>query len=114
MFDMFVQSRTPFRDQKSGKLIRSPGKIFSHYLSGWFFIDLISVTPFELLAFIPGDSSNTSQLSILRVLRLTKLAKLLRIFRASRKIKQMQVYINLRYATLTLVKVNIAFSQKRF
>ena len=120
LFDMFVQARTPYREAKSGKLIRNPSKIFLRYFSGWFGIDLISVIPFELLGFIQGgeetaSSSTTtdgaaadadaSQLSILRVLRLLKLAKLLRIFRASRKLKQMQVYINLRYSTMQLVKV---------
>ena len=80
---------------------------------GWFFIDLISVIPFELLGFISNtsdtSSASASQLSILRVLRLLKLAKLLRIFRASRKLKQMQVYINLRYSTMQLVKVSNVF-----
>lgn len=111
MFDMFVQSRTPFRDVQSGKLVRNPSKIFFKYLSGWFFIDLISVIPFELLGLLASDESSVGSLGVLRVLRLMKLAKLLRIFRASRKLKQIQVYINLRYATMQLVKVIFEISR---
>jgi hypothetical protein len=106
LIDMVIQARTPYREAKTGKLIRSSWKIAFNYCTGWGPVDLISVIPFELLAFLAG-TSNVSNLSILRVLRLTKLAKLLRIFRASRKLKQMQVYINLRYTSLQTVKVKL-------
>jgi hypothetical protein len=103
-YDMFVQTRTPYRDKATGKLVRSGWKIARKYWTGWGPLDLISVIPFELLGFAQGEATNASQLRILRVLRLMKLVKLLRLFRASRKLKQVTVYINLRYTSMQLLK----------
>lgn len=107
--DMFVQCRTPYRDDTTGKLILSVRSITVRYLTSWFIIDLVSVLPFEFLGNIIGGGQNSSlsQLSILRFFRLTRLLKLLRVFRASRKLKKLQISSNLRYATLELLKITV-------
>jgi len=107
-FDMFVQMRTPARDPETGKIIRKGSAIALRYVKTWFFIDLVSVIPFELLNLNENmASTNLNELRLLRFLRLTRLLKLLRVLRASRKLKQWQVYVNLRYSTLQLLKLVI-------
>ncbi|KAJ3292516.1 hypothetical protein HK104_005214 [Borealophlyctis nickersoniae] len=108
LFDMFVQMRSPFRDAQTGKLIRKGRAIAIRYLKSWFLIDLVSIIPFELINIGQEESAsktNLSQLRLLRFMRLTRLLKLLRVLRASRKIKQWQVHINMRYATLQIMKL---------
>ncbi|TPX69675.1 hypothetical protein SpCBS45565_g02243 [Spizellomyces sp. 'palustris'] len=103
--DMFVQIRTPYRDSQTGRLVRDGKSILLRYMKSWFLIDLVSVIPFELLNMGQGGGKkNLSQLRLLRFLRLARLLKLLRVLRASRKLKQWQVYINLRYATLKILQ----------
>ncbi|KAI8816090.1 uncharacterized protein EV422DRAFT_501651 [Fimicolochytrium jonesii] len=106
--DMFVQIRTPYRDQQTGRLVRDGKAILSRYVKSWFLIDLLSIIPFEMINQSSGSNSkNLSQLRLLRFLRLARLLKLLRVLRASRKLKQWRVYINLRYATLKLVQFSV-------
>ncbi|KAJ3042312.1 hypothetical protein HDV00_007679, partial [Rhizophlyctis rosea] len=107
-FDMFIQSRTPFRDANTGKYIREGRAILLRYLKSWFIIDLVSVIPFELVNMGKSTDAatqakgNLGQLRLLRFLRLMRLLKLLRVLRASRKLKQWRVYIDVRYTTLQL------------
>ncbi|KAJ3157239.1 hypothetical protein HDU89_002651 [Geranomyces variabilis] len=103
--DMGVSIRTPFRDPQTGRLVRDGKLIFLRYLRSWFFIDLLSVIPFELInTFSGGGHQNLSQLRLLRFLRLARLLKLLRVLRASRKLKQWRVHIDLRYATMKMLQ----------
>ena len=49
----------------------------------WFWIDLISVLPFDILAlFYTGEA--IKQLKVVRIIRLLRLIKLIRVMRASR------------------------------
>lgn len=89
--DIFIQCRTPYRDEQTGRLVLDVKKITIKYVSSWFFLDLISVLPFEFLGNILHSGSSLAQLSLLRFFRLTRLLKLLRVFRASRKLKRLQV-----------------------
>ncbi|KAJ3415551.1 Potassium voltage-gated channel sub H member 7 [Chytridiales sp. JEL 0842] len=107
--DIFVQFRTPFRDEQSGQVVRDEKAIAKNYAKSWFFLDLISILPIDMIGFNPnGDdstkSSNLTQLRLLRFIRLARLLKLLRVLRASRKLRKWQVYINLRYAALQLAQ----------
>jgi hypothetical protein len=108
-FDMFVQMRTPYRDDYTGKLVLDVKTITIKYLTSWFPIDIVSVIPFEFLGIFLGDgsSNNLSQLKLLRFVRLTRLLKLLRVFRASRKLKQAQIASGLRYFSIELLKIVI-------
>lgn len=104
--DIFIQCRMPFRDEQTGHLILDVRKISSRYFKSWFFLDVISVLPFEFIGLILHTGSLTD-LALLRFVRLTRLLKLLRVFRASRKLKRLQVSSGLRYSTLELLKIVI-------
>ncbi|KAI8910776.1 hypothetical protein EDD86DRAFT_224940 [Gorgonomyces haynaldii] len=104
--DIFIQIRLPYRDDSTGKLVVSVKKISYKYFTSWFFLDIISVLPFEFLGHILSAGSGALQnLSLLRFFRLTRLLKLLRVFRASRKLKKLQVTSGLRYSTLEMLKI---------
>ncbi|KAI8621026.1 hypothetical protein BC830DRAFT_1058684 [Chytriomyces sp. MP71] len=106
LVDMFIQIRTPYRDEETGQIVRDGFEIANRYLKSWFLIDLISTIPWELLGFM-HTGGDISQLKILRLIRLLRLLKLLRVLRASRKLRQWQVYISLRYATLQTIQYAI-------
>ena len=109
--DLFLNFRTPYRDAQTGRIVRDGRQIAAKYAQTWFPLDFVSVMPFEYLGFMQSETTsaesqaNLTQLRLLRFLRLARLLKLLRVLRASRKLKQWQVYINLRFATLQLVQV---------
>ncbi|KAJ3224291.1 hypothetical protein HDU81_008640 [Chytriomyces hyalinus] len=107
LIDMFIQIRTPYRDDETGQIVRDGKMIASKYLRSWFLIDLISTMPWELLSFLQTGGGDLGQLKILRLIRLLRLLKLLRVLRASRKLRQWQVYINLRYATLQTLQYSV-------
>ncbi|KAI8995967.1 hypothetical protein BC832DRAFT_595794 [Gaertneriomyces semiglobifer] len=109
-FDMFIQMRTPYRDAQTGRLVRDGKAIFLRYFKSWFFLDLVSVIPFEVVSLGQSEterSTGLTQMRLLRFLRLARLLKLLRVLRASRKLKQWQVYINMRYAKLKIMQYAI-------
>ncbi|ORY50894.1 voltage-gated potassium channel, partial [Rhizoclosmatium globosum] len=105
LFDMFIQMRTPFRDPETGQFVNNGSTIAWNYIRSWFFIDLMSTIPWELLQFISTGSTDLTSLRLIRLVRLVRLLKLLRVLRASRKLRQWQVYINIRYASLQLIQV---------
>ena len=105
-YDMFVQMRTPYKDNNTGKYVRDVKLITASYLKSWFFIDLFSVFPFEFLG-AGSTTSDLSQLRILKLMRLTRLFKLLRMFRANRKLKKLQVHSGLRYETVNNILVSL-------
>ncbi len=110
--DIFIQMRTPYRDEESGRLVFSVKKIASRYLKSWFLLDLVSVLPFEFLGNVlttsVDDSGSVTQLSLLRFFRLTRLLKLLRVFRASRKLKSLQVSSGIRFVALEIIKIVVS------
>jgi hypothetical protein len=104
--DLFIQIRTPFRDEETGRLVLSIKRIFQKYASSWFVLDLVSVLPFDFIPYMLGGGG-LQQLTLLRFVRLMRLLKLLRVFRASRKLKRLQVSSGLRYATLEISKIAV-------
>lgn len=47
-FDIYVSLRTGYYGD-NGKLVIHRGKILLNYMRGWFFIDFITLVPFEFL-----------------------------------------------------------------
>ncbi|KAI9006438.1 hypothetical protein DFJ74DRAFT_391196 [Hyaloraphidium curvatum] len=91
LFDIMVQFCTAYHDPSTDTVIRTHKKIAMHYIRTWFFVDLVSTIPFELIVFfVPNQEDSFEFLRLLRVLRLTRLLKLLRVLRANRKIKQLE------------------------
>eukprot|EP00937_MAST-01D_sp_MAST-1D-sp2_P004715 g4715.t1 len=95
-----------------GGLVKDHRQIVMHYLKGWFFIDLLSIIPFDLLvyagqgelgAMARGDAKQNN-LRAMRLVRLLRLLKLLRILRATRVWKRVESRISIAYAWIEIFK----------
>ena len=81
--DMFVTLRTAWRSEEDGRLKFTQREAALKYLGtfergpGWFWIDLLSVIPFEL--FTEATSGVTRVPRVIRIVRLLKLSKVLKM-----------------------------------
>ena len=78
---MMVTFFTCFQDQET-ELIDDRGKIAKTYLTGWFFIDFLSVFPFDKMVSEGGDYGG-----LVRVLRISKIYKIVKVARLVRLFK---------------------------
>jgi len=103
--DMVMQFFLIFREstELGGGWIRDRGRIRRHYLKGWFTIDLVSILPFDIVAFALKDGA-LGKMKALRIIRLLRLLKLVRIVRASRIFKRWETSISISYSVLSLMK----------
>lgn len=78
--DMLINSRTAFPSPVTGNLVTGSREMTLNYLRGWFFIDLLSILPFELIGTLMGvqDDRSLRYLAALKCLRLLRLGRLLR------------------------------------
>lgn len=70
---------------------------------GWFFIDLLSILPYQIIGDISGQAS-LSNLKMLKIIRLLRLIKLARVLRASRLWKRFELKTTINYSALALMK----------
>lgn len=84
VIDIFVNFFSAYFDTEDN-LVVSKKKIAKNYLSGWFWIDFLSVIPFEL--FFPESKYNSlaKLIKVARLYRLLKLTKLMRILKILRE-----------------------------
>ena len=75
--------------------VHDKGMIVRNYLSGWFVIDAVSITPFYAISWsmegerASGDGREASNLlSSVRVIKLLRMIKLARVLKASRILKR--------------------------
>ena len=106
IFDIFLNFFVAIVDPEDGQLVFHHPTIVKEYLRGWFWIDVISVMPFDLVSLVFA-SDGVGKLKILRVLRLLRLMKLLRILRAGRIFQRLETQYQIDYAQLELVKFGI-------
>ena len=82
--------------RSDGVVIKSHSYIAKQYFKSWFFLDFISVLPFDVVylagVFGPPEDPNVdpSALRAIRIIRLVRLVKLLRILRGSRILQRWQ------------------------
>ena len=74
VLDIVFNFRTAFIDGQ-GRLITKTGAISQRYMKSWFFIDFVSILPFEILG--SGHQQLFKLLKCTRLLRLAKVAKFL-------------------------------------
>ena len=75
--DIIIIFNSAYIDERD-ELVKDRCTIASNYLRGWFFVDLISIIPFEIF-FQRGDAVNLVRFA--RIGRIPKIIKLLKLFR---------------------------------
>jgi potassium voltage-gated channel Eag-related subfamily H protein 7 len=104
VWDMGMQFFLMYRsDGASSSWVRNRAAIRRHYLKGWFTIDLVSILPFDIVAFVLQDGA-LGKMKALRIIRLMRLLKLVRIMRASRIFQRWETDISVSYSMLSLCK----------
>lgn len=105
-FAFFLPYRAPLKE--GGMMIYDNKRIAKAYLKGWFFLDVFTCIPFDMIfaAIVEATRLDVDPQSF-RLLRMLRLAKLLRIIRASRIINRWQDHVGLSFALLALVKFTI-------
>lgn len=78
--DIFVNFNTVYVDKERQEWELNRARIATRYFSFWFWIDVASTLPFDLIINSAGNNSRTQALRFLRVLRLSRVAKLSRLF----------------------------------
>lgn len=105
LMDMGLIMCTPIVDPDTGLWIVNHWEIFKVYARFWFWIDLISTFPYEVIAVMLEDGEDSQLLRIIRLLRLVKLMNLPRMQRIvdRRKINQGWKNRNVRLGKLVLM-----------
>lgn len=85
-FDFLFSWFMGFRDPETTDLVWSFRAIAKDYLKGWFFIDFVSIFPFQI--FVPPENGSTTKL--LRMPRMLRMGKLLDIKNVKRLMKSFQ------------------------
>ena len=99
--DMLVTCNTVVYDEHSQRSISSRTRVVGLYLQQFFFIDLISVFPFDEVVLAATPTQRT-EVQALRIIRLTRLFKLLRILRMSRIFGRFESMLSIRYGVVKL------------
>jgi len=90
---------------EGGRWVTDLAQIRGHYLRTWFFVDVLSMLPFDTLTQIGLLSSQSTMLRLVRTIRLLRLIKLLRILRASRILARWKSFLGISYSSLTMFKL---------
>jgi len=77
LIDLILTFFTPYYDE--GMLVISKKKIACHYISSWFWLDLISIMPISI--FIPEDNDLTILSKINKIARLYRILKVVRLMK---------------------------------
>ena len=99
--DVVLQFFVPFNHPVTHELVSDNRSIALRYMKSWFFVDFISIFPWDLVG--SGDP-NASRLALFRVVRLLRLAKLLRVVRANRILSRWRNRFGIAHSTLSLMK----------
>lgn len=97
--DMVINFRTAYR--MNGVLVTDEYKVAWNYFKFWFFVDLVSVLPFDL--FFGSDASGAFNYNVL--LRMLRIFKLFRVFRVMRILKRLEEVTKMNPAVLKLGKM---------
>lgn len=103
--DMLMQffTKVQRQTQKGTVWIKDRRTIIKNYMRGWFWIDLFSILPFDIVG-LYFNSPEVKRLKAIRIVRLLRLLKLVRVLRASRIIKRWQNRTSMSFALQGLCK----------
>jgi CRP-like cAMP-binding protein len=115
-FDIYVSMKLAFFNQSTGNWVMNPSKCAKRYLKGWFSLDVVSLIPWDVIAYVieqqaagksagaDGGGGDVGNLRILRLLKILKITKLARIIKAAKVFKELATYLMLSSTTKQLVK----------
>lgn len=100
--DMVIQFVTSYPEEREGTVrwVRDRTKIVSHYLSGWFWTDLIATMPLDLIVEAACIENNQA----LRTVKVVRLARLFRLMKVGRIVKKWQAAWGVSYGQVDLMK----------
>ena len=85
--DMILTFMTSYNNASTGKLVDDHKQIAKNYILSWFFIDLVSIFPIELIINAVRQSQTQKINSLARISRIGKLYKIARFFRLAKLAK---------------------------
>mmetsp|Transcript_67300 Transcript_67300/g.179484 ORF Transcript_67300/g.179484 Transcript_67300/m.179484 type:complete len:782 (+) Transcript_67300:40-2385(+) len=86
--------------------VRKHSRIVVHYLQGWFWVDLVAIFPYELVAaLVPQAGDASGKLRLVRTIRTLRLFKVARILKMNRLVQRYQFRISVRFAALELARM---------
>jgi len=88
---------------KDGQMIKDHGLIAKRYMKGWFFLDFLTILPYDSAKYLFNDTGG--QAKMLRLVRLLRLLKLLRILRASRLLQRWETRVGITHIQMTMLKL---------
>eukprot|EP00937_MAST-01D_sp_MAST-1D-sp2_P006043 g6043.t1 len=104
VMQFFLMFQEPI--QRGGTWVTDRRRIARRYLTSWFPVDVISILPFDIVAW-QVQSNSVGRLKALRILRLFRLLKLMRVLRAGRIFRRWEANLSVSYGIIMLVKFTI-------
>ena len=99
--DIVINFRTPWTNEH-GMIMFDCNEAASKYLKGWFFLDVVSVLPFDAIKLIVPNAG--VMLKMPRLLKLARLMKLLKVLKASRVVKRLEQNMDVKFGVIRLAK----------
>lgn len=103
--DMFLQFCTAYskRTVRGVEWEVRMHRIVAQYLKTWFFLDFITLIPFDLMA-MGGEDSVVAELKTVKVIRILRLLKLMRLLKSSRIIHKLEIPMAIPYQQMALIR----------
>jgi potassium voltage-gated channel Eag-related subfamily H protein 7 len=110
--DIYINLRLAYFDNYRSNWVYNPTDCALHYMKGWFTIDVVSLVPWDVIAFVAEQSATTEEggggdmesLKILRLLKILKITKLVRMVKAIRIFKRIATQLKMSHTQLMLFK----------
>jgi hyperpolarization activated cyclic nucleotide-gated potassium channel 2 len=113
MLDIFLNFRTGIVEVESGDaLVIKPSIIALKYIRGFFFIDLVSTVPWDVIV-VNGAVGlmrlvkATKVVKLVRIMRVLKLVRVLRILKAPAIIKQLEEIVGRMLVRIAALAVSV-------
>jgi hypothetical protein len=90
--DIIVAFCTTLPDESSFNEITKRSTIAYRYLAGWFWIDFLSIVPFDDLLTLAMNSGSTNNVN--NLVRMSKMGKITKIIRLIRLVKVVKIFKN--------------------
>ena len=112
ILDFVTCFRTASRQEVSGKFSRQfwqidPTKIRRLYLAGWFWPDLFSSIPFDLLIYYVQEKG--TELILMKFFRVLRLLKLIRLSKSLSVLRHLGLYDYLNYELVTFFQLGFTY-----